>query len=367
VTRDEAQGWRSIGWLSLPAVSLVSLWAAGATQNGGSSVRARILALLVPGLGEGDSGPIRQAAAVALVLATALLGYLVLHAVSAARRGHRFLLLWAGAGAAAVLVASANELGWRSSAGGWSASAFAAAAVVAVPWTLTWGLVAAALTAWLAPRQPRALPGTPTYARIGVAGALLLATIWSVGGLASAAVGSAQGVEPAPAVERPTASVPTPSADPSDPPLPRNAKSDRAFPGRCAESTIRVTYQGMDAGLGGRYALVAAVNDGDEPCVLKGSPDVAFADLLGNNVRVKLSRAGDWSGQHEKAKPVRLEPGDVAHAELTWRADAGAYDREVNRILVAAWAGAKRAGYGGYFQVKNGTAVQVSPWLAGEN
>ena len=370
VAREGAQGWRWLGWLSLPAVSFGLLWASGAVHRTGSPARD-VLALLVPDLTDGESGPVRQAATLTLVLATTLLSYLVLHAVRGGRRGRRFLLLWAGAGVAALVVAGAIELGRLSAAAGpasgrATASAVAAVASVAVPWTLTAGLAAAAVTVWLAPPQPRATAGAPRYARSGVAATLLLATIWSAGSLARAAAVSSVSEDPAPAVERPTAAASVPSSDPSDPPLPRNARPDRAFAGRCKESAIRVTYQGMDAAAGGRYALIAAVNDGDEPCVLKGFPDVAFADLLGNNVRVKLSRGGGWDGQDAAAKPVRLAPGAVAHAELSWRADAGAYDREVNTILVAGWAGAERTGYGGHFQVKNGTAVRTSPWLAGE-
>nr|WP_300147112.1 DUF4232 domain-containing protein [Propionicimonas sp.] len=347
MARDGAQGWRWLGWLILPAASLV------------------------PEFAGGEAGPVRLAATLTLLLATALLSYLVLHAVREGRRGHRFLLLWASAGAAALLVAGVIEFGglWGAAgpvSGRASVSAVAATVAVAARWTLTSGLVAAAVTAWLAPWQPQATAGAPRYLRIGVAATLLLATIWSAGNLARATAMAGVSDKPAPAVQAPTAPASVPSADPSDPPLPRNARPDRAFAGRCAESAVRVTYQGMDAAAGGRYALIAAVNEGAEPCVLKGFPDVAFADLLGNNVRVKLSRGGSSNGQKPAPKPVRLQPGGVAHAELSWRADAGAYDREVNTILIAGWAGAERTGYGGNFQVKNGTAVQVSPWLAGE-
>lgn len=74
---------------------------------------------------------------------------------------------------------------------------------------------------------------------------------------------------------------------------------------------------------------------------------------------------GDGGGQNATPRAITLAPGEVAHAQLTWRADAGAYDREVDTILLAGWAGARRESFGGYFQVKNGTVVRVSPWLRG--
>ncbi|MFT4110082.1 DUF4232 domain-containing protein [Propionicimonas sp.] len=372
MTRDGAHGWPWLGWLSLPLIggaSVIAGWAL--RERRGASV-------LLPDLSLGAAGDLPQprsdllvfAVAVTLGLALATLANLVLRAVGESRPGRRFVALWSAAGCAALLTSGAVALG-SALAGGTPPSRAALFALVvewvwaSLRWALGWGLLAAAVTTWLAPRRPAADLGPVLHLRVAVASGLAFSTLLAGIGLGAltAAVFSPRSGPPA-AMPRPAVAAPVPSVEPSDPPLPVNPVADRAFSGRCVESDVVVSYQGLDAAAGGRYASVAVLNRGHGTCVLNGFPDIAFADLLGDNIRVKLTHGGDWRGRRATPAPVRLDPGEVAHAELTWRADAGAEDREARTILVAAWAGAKRASFGGLFQVKNGTQVRVSPWLA---
>lgn len=184
--------------------------------------------------------------------------------------------------------------------------------VTAAHWTLTWGFAAAVVTTRIAPPRPASGLGTLLVMRVAVSSALVLGTLASGGAMLWAA-GSADRADAAPpqsAVEttgHPSAA-PGPSSDPSDPPLPANPVADDAYAHRCAASAVRVTFQGLDAGLGGRYAVVAAVNTGQVRCVLKGFPDVAFADLLGNNVRVKISMAATGEGRTPPRGPSPWRP-----------------------------------------------------------
>lgn len=371
VARDEAHGWRRLGWISLPAIGSASVLVGWVLREQGAT------SPLLPDLSIGIAGVLAAprsdlltlAIAGTLGLALATLANLVLRAVGEERPGRRFVLLWAGAACTALVTSGVVGLG-SALAGGTLPSRAALYALVVegasatLRWAVVWGLPAAAVTTWLAPRRPAAELGPMLHLRIAVASALAFSTLLAgIGlGVLTAAVLTAHSTPPAP-MPRPAASAPVPSAEPSDPPLPFNPVADRAFSGRCAESDVVASYQSLDAAAGGRYASLAVVNRGDQSCVLKGFPDIAFADLLGDNIRVKLTHGGGGNGRKATPPSVRLEPGDVAHAELFWRADAGAYDREARTILVAPWAGAKRASFGGLFQLKNGTQVQVSPWL----
>lgn len=362
---------RRLGWVSLPLSGLLSVVVGRALANEGVGLRV-LLPSLFPTSGGRWSGVV-VAGTFTLCFALAAGANVVLRTIGEDRQRRRFAMLWICAGASALLVVATGTVGMAlaadTAAGPSWPRLLTGIVVTAAHWTLTWGFAAAVVTTRIAPPRPASGLGTLLVMRVAVSSALVLGTLASGGAMLWAA-GSADRADAAPpqsAVEttgHPSAA-PGPSSDPSDPPLPANPVADDAYAHRCAASAVRVTFQGLDAGLGGRYAVVAAVNTGQVRCVLKGFPDVAFADLLGNNVRVKIRHGGDGGGQNATPRAITLAPGEVAHAELTWRADAGAYDREVDTILLAGWAGARRESFGGYFQVKNGTVVRVSPWLRG--
>lgn len=366
--------------MSLPLVGAFGVLAWWLLRRGDDGLPWRLrqaAELLLPDLSLGhadypspwpDLLAIGTAATVALVLAT--LGNFILRAVGERRPERRFRWLWAASAAAAVFTAgviTAGELIAASDLGSVGRSTLFASAVGlglrALIWAAVWGLLGAAVTTWLAPVRPDAADGR-LPSRIAVAAALLLATTVSAGALTGIAYAAASSTRVE--VRSPQAStaspVPVPSAEPSDPALLTNPEPDPAYRGRCATTSIEIRYRFADAAAGRRFGLVTATNAGDRPCTLKGYPDLAFADVEGNNVRVKYER-GRWDGSKAKVRKVVLEPGGVARAELTWRGDAGSYDREVDTILAAPWAGAKRTRSLDHFDIKNGSVMRVSPWL----
>ncbi len=351
--RAAAQPWRGLGWLSLPAVGAVSCL-----------VGNPLAELAGPTGGAGGA-----LAALTLTFALAAVGNLVLRGVGEHRPRRRFVLLWAGAGGAALLTTAALVCGRLVAKGtvppGAAALAGWQAAPVALQWTLTWGLAAAGLTAALGPVRPVAALGPALYARVGVAALLLGATITAAGALVAVpALAGNPGQRPAPVppTARPTPAVPTPTAEPSDPALLTNPDPEPGHRGRCEPSVVALTYRFADAALGARYGVLTATNTGSRPCSLKGYPDLAFADVEGNNVRVRLAH-GRWNGQGEKVRRIVLAPGAKARAELSWRADAGAYDRAVRLMLAAPFAGAERTACSDRFELVNGSSVRLSPWL----
>lgn len=304
-----------------------------------------------------------------LVLALASTGNFVLRAVGEGRPVRRFVLLWIGSAAAALLTIGSVILGGlvaASSGGLPTRSAVFAVAVQAmttcVHWTASWGLVGAAVTAWLAPPRPMAAMGALLHVRIAVAAALVIATMVAAGGLAAASAAVPRAPDPPRAAPQPASSAPVPSAEPSDPALLTNPDPDPPFRGRCSAEAIEISYLFADAAAGRRFGLLTAKNTSGKSCTVKGYPDLAFADVEGNNVRVKYEH-GRWDSSTAKVRAIVLEPGGTARAELTWRGDAGAHDREVDTILAAPWAGAKRTRIVNRFDIKNGSGMQVSPWL----
>lgn len=303
-----------------------------------------------------------------LGFALATTGNLVLRSVGESHRVRRFLWLWIGTFAAALLAAGAVALGELLGAGvAWSATAagtaLAGAAATALHWALLPGVAAAAVTTLLGAPRPVASVGAPLYLRSAVAGSLGLAaalTGWLLVGLASAAAGDS--IPAASGAEVPPSARPSPSSEPSDPALLTNPEVAKPFPGRCAAEALAVSYRFADAATGTRYGLLTVSNNGVSACTLKGYPDLAFADVAGNNVRVNYEH-GRWTGAGQKVLAIRLEPGGSARAELTWRGDAGVHDREVDTVLAAPWAGAMRTECFDRFDMRNGSTMRVSPWL----
>lgn len=377
VARHQVQVWRGLGWVSLPAIGALSVAAQWAGRSGARTGRDGLGSLLLPDLALGSgavgsgsrAGLVMLAACATLVLALASVGNLVLRAVGEERPGRRFVRLWIGSAAAALLTTGSALLGGVVAASGGGpptrSAVFAAAAQATMTcgyWTATWGLAGAAVTAWLGPPRPLAAMGALLHVRIAVAAGLVLATVVAAGGLAAAVAAARSAPTPPIPAPRPASSAPVPSAEPSDPALLTNPDPDPAFRGRCPAKAIAVSYLFADAAAGRRFGLLTATNTSGKPCTLKGYPDLAFADVEDNNVRVKF-KPGRWDGSEAKVRAVVLEAGGKARAELTWRGDAGAYDREVDTILAAPWAGAKRTPIVDRFDIKNGSGMQVSPWL----
>lgn len=378
--RETATGLRWLGWVSLPLVGAFGMLAGWLLRRGDHGLPWRVrqaAGFLLPDLSSGHAdyaSPwpelLAIGAAGTAVLTLATLGNLSLRAIGERQPGRRFLALWAASAAAAALtggVLAWGELVALAELDRVSRStlftAVAGVGLRALGWALVWGLLGAAVTARLAPVRPDAADGR-LPGRIAVAAALLLATTVSaatLGGLAHAAASSGRVEMSLPRVST-SSPAPTPSAEPSDPALLTNPDPDPAFRGRCSAAAIEISYRFADAAAGSRYGLLTARNTGEKPCTLKGYPDLAFADVEGNNVRVKYEH-GRWNGSKAKTRKVVLEPGGSARAELTWRGDAGAYDRKVDTILAAPWAGAKRTGCVDFFDVKNGSVLRVSPWL----
>lgn len=366
----------SLSVLGLLAVALAAI----ATRPAAGQAWAEAVLVAIPDLSQGGAVYPRpwssQLAVLAgLTCALALAGHanLVLRTVGERRQGRRFLWLWAGTFAAAFLTAGAVAVGQvlgqakvGSAVGSGLAVEMGHAAVVAVRWGLVPGLAGAAVTTWLAPRRPVAALGRLLYQRAAVVGSLAVATTLAATQLAgvaeSAASYAARFAQPAASVPSPAATL-KPSAEPSDPALLTNPEPAKAYRGRCAAGSLAVSYRFADAASGTRFGLLTVRNTGKTSCVVKGYPDVAFADVQGNNVRVRYEH-GRWDGvSDDKPRPVRLKPGESARAELRWHGDAGAYDREVNTILAAPWAGSRRSAVVDRFDVKNGSLMRVSAWL----
>ncbi len=380
VNGDDARTVRGIGWVSLPVLGMFGVAvAAVATKLGGDRLWANVVLTVVPDLSQGGavysrpwSSQLAVFGGITCAAALAAQANLILRAVDERHPGRRFCWLWASTLVAALIVTGAVALGQvlGVAAEGHPTPATlggaAGQAAAAVRWWLLPGAAAAAITTGLAPRRPRAQQGAVLYLRVAIAGGLGLATALAAGQLVAVAAGasasSAKFGHPSAGTPVPAAT-PTPSADPSDPALRTNPVPTKGFPGRCKAGLVTVSYRFTDAAAGTRFGLLTVRNAGASTCVLNGYPDLAFADEEGNNVRVRFAH-GRWDGvTSEKPRPVRLQPGGSARAELRWHGDAGAYDREVPTILVAPWAGATRTELSDRFDVKNGSVVTVSPWL----
>lgn len=213
-----------------------------------------------------------------------------------------------------------------------------------------WGWVPALVATRVQPTGPRQDARLPAAL---VAAALLVATIG--GGVAARAT---DGTRP-PIVTQPIPETPAPFTPPAgsiDAPVP---PSDEW----CTAEELGVRVGGGDAATGHRVQVVVVTPLLDEPCVLPGYPDVAFADAAGNDLHTPVSPGGGFMSDDPGPSDLVLHPGEEAATWITWDAQA-AGPGEVGAIWIAPWAGATRAilPFPHGADIANGAAVAVTAW-----
>jgi hypothetical protein len=266
-----------------------------------------------------------------------------------------FAAVWLGAIVAALLVGGASALAgtiesWpppRASfvVRGWFET-IAPALYGGALWGWVPALVATRMRPETAPRDAR-LPAAV------VAAVLLVATV-AGGALARAS----DGILPPDLTQPVPEAVPlvTPPASSIEAPVPPGADW-------CTAEELGVRVAGGDAATGHRVAVIAVTPLFDEPCVLPGYPDVAFADAAGSDLNTPVSPGGGFMSEDPGPANLLLTPGEEAATWITWDAVA-AGPGEIGTIWIAPWPGATRAilAFDHGTDIANGAAVAVTAW-----
>lgn len=220
-------------------------------------------------------------------------------------------------------------------------------------WGLVWGWAPALVTALAHPaRSPRG--GKRASVLVGIG--LLVGAVVCGGLLAGATYAASLSAQTEVAhPEEPE------SAGPSDPPGAVADSAQAAFPERCDADDIVLSVGDVGAATGARYLAFTTRNTGDEPCVLRGLPDLAFADGSGEAVRPAIAEDGaTMNGAPLAPGEAELAPGGSARADLSWRAPTGRPSEHT--LLLAAWPGGEREHFIRTLDVVDGVEMELTRW-----
>ncbi|WP_454048878.1 DUF4232 domain-containing protein [Cellulomonas sp. Marseille-Q8402] len=159
---------------------------------------------------------------------------------------------------------------------------------------------------------------------------------------------------------------PEPAAAPEATPAPASPWPDDPAAPACPGDGLEVRLAGYDVALGRRFLLLTAINRSAAACAVEGRPQMTFRRASGTDV--PDVETGTPTGTPPPPRLV-VPPGEVVHAQLTWRGMSTALDPDVTQtLLVTAVPGAAPvaldAGEGG-LDVLAGAAVEIGAWTPG--
>ncbi|MWV47972.1 DUF4232 domain-containing protein [Rathayibacter sp. VKM Ac-2803] len=244
-------------------------------------------------------------------------------------------------------------------------SGLGAQAAVGAYWGLVQGWLPALLVVLLG-RRASAAPARPS--RLGpvalagvsvvVAAALVVA---GVAGQREAQRSAAAAEAIANGYDEETGALPDPYAEGTPPPTSAPAEGPVAADA-CTPEVATPLLGGMDAATGHRMLTIELLNFSEEPCVIEGYPDLAFADQNGNALYVDLVRGGSF--MTEDAGPVRTEipAGGSAVARLGWDAGATQGALVASTLYCAQIPGGVRGSWPVQTDIVAGAEVAVTAW-----
>ncbi|WP_026128232.1 DUF4232 domain-containing protein [Nocardiopsis lucentensis] len=313
------------------------------------------------------------AASTAVLLVAYLLVASLMPTGPSVPRAHRLPALWFAAVAAGAIASLTALAGVVAADPAMDSVAFAVLADEAPFTGAYWGLLWGWLPALLARRAPGAPPpasGEAATDRIVLAVLLVLTALLSAVVSAAGArdfrerLGEqfpergAQDTSDSPAPEA------TASAETEPVPLPEVAPgAAEPDPAWCGpdQSTLRPEGRPVSA-TGHRGLPVRLTNDSDEPCVLNGYPDVAFADERGELPGVTVVRGRSFMAEDAGAVELSVPPGGTAEFVLGWDAMATAGARVASVLYVAPHAGMVRESWPVPTDIAEGGEVAVTAW-----
>lgn len=358
-----------------PAVLAGALWFASGLVHvlAASNVYAgRALRLIAPSPTNAMfwSWPAPWAALTLLLasIAVAALVFLLLTLQQRSRGGMTFAGTWFAAVAAGAFVglvidgvsvlSAVPVAGWRA-----LASTTVEFAVIGAYWGLVQGWIPA-----LAARPRRETDAAPHRTRGALvwpaavfAGAVALLAVFGVVGAEANRSAIAAEAAAAEGFTVEDGAIPDPAAPGSPPPTVAPTPVERD-PSWCTPDQATPLLGAQDAATGHRVLSIRMMNFSDEPCVIEGYPDIAFADQNGNELAVDIAHGSSFMAQDAGAVPVEVPAGGYAIAFLAWDANS-THGALVARTLFAAQvAGDERGSWPVELDVVEGSRVGVTAW-----
>lgn len=285
------------------------------------------------------------------------------------RRTPAFLVLWFGAVLAGTAVGLCDDvtrvLSFLPLSG---VHGLTAAVVESAPDTAYWGLAWGWIPAWAFSRRACGEPARRWSPRLlGLALASVVALV-VVGSLADAAW-QRQIVEENAALQGTTDDsgafvdpaamgdpVPERAPGASTPQLPADA---------CTPDRATLLLGTADGATGHRAQSIRLMNVSEEPCVVEGYPDIAFADQNGHALDVEVRPGSSFLATDPGSAPVTVPPQGEATAVIGWDAHATDGALVARALHAAVLAGLDRGSWPVELDIVSGSEVEITAWHLG--
>ncbi|MFD6951399.1 hypothetical protein A6A08_09100 [Nocardiopsis sp. TSRI0078] len=280
--------------------------------------------------------------------------------------GDRFLVLWLTAAGAGVLPAVLWEAGRAWVVSTPPEEAAESLLLLLAFWGLLWAWVPAlAGTRWPHRASAVPFPGPALLAGLCTALALVVAasTLFVTAGT-RAALTPDTAQDPAAHAQDPAGkepgSFPAPRDGATPPPEVAPGEHD-PDPAWCAPEPGGILVGTPASATGHRMLALRFTNGAEEPCVLDGYPDVAFADRDGAEIDVEVTHGSSFAAEDPGPAAVTVPVGGQAVATLGWGAMALS-DRSTHLLYTAPYPGAPRQASPVELDLADGGEAAVTAW-----
>lgn len=285
----------------------------------------------------------------------------------AARSGGAFVALWFAAILASTTLGLVIDL--RSVVDylqDFGLRGLTTASIEAAPATAYWGVVWGWIPALLVRRRLQAGDTAQPKAVVAVSAALISVVLVIVIGLfgtdawrdqiarenaESQGLDEEDGAFPDPGAE----GEPVPEVAPG-------VSAPRLEPDRCTPDTSTLLLGGNDAATGHRIQVITLMNFTDEPCVIEGYPDIAFADQNGNELDVSVVTGSSFMAEDPGPALISIPAQGEAKTTISWDANATAGALVARQLYAASLPGFTRGSWPVELDVVAGAEVSISAW-----
>ena len=240
------------------------------------------------------------------------------------------------------------------------------ASIEAAPATAYWGIVWGWLPAVLVRRRLTAdefrTPST-TAAVVTAAISILLAIVIGMFATDAWRAQIARDNAQAQGLSEEDGAFPDPDADGEPvPDVAPGVSEPRLDPDRCTPDTSTLLLGASDAATGHRVQVITLLNFTDEPCVIEGYPDIAFADQNGNELAVAVATGSSFMAQDPGAAAIVVPAQGEAMTTISWDANATAGALVTRQLYAASLPGFPRGSWPVELDVVAGAEVTISAW-----
>ncbi|PRA83418.1 DUF4232 domain-containing protein [Microbacterium sp. MYb66] len=133
-------------------------------------------------------------------------------------------------------------------------------------------------------------------------------------------------------------------------------------PGWCTSDNAMLLLGGADAATGHRIQVIHLMNFTDEPCMIEGYPDIAFADQNGNELNVSVARGSSFMSEDPGPTLITVPAQGQAKTTISWDANSTNGELVARQLYAASLAGLPRGSWPVELDVVEDSEVTISAW-----